>query len=171
MSRYPWAVALMLVGLAPAAWAEVFRCVKDGTTVFSDKPCAADAQAYTPKEPLTVVPAGGPAPDLAKQFDRSVEAGKAARDKADAAWNKDYQARKATEGRVAKARIEGRATVGMSAADVRNLLGEPYFTSHNENRGVVREGWTYRNRDGSRTVVRFKDGVVTEVTTTRGRRK
>ena len=172
MSRYPWAVALILMVLTPLAHAEVFRCQKDGVTVFSDKPCADQAQTYTPKQPLVVVPSGDKAPDLAKQYDQRIQREAAARDKADAAWSKDYQARKQQDERISKARAQGRVTVGMTDNEVRARLGEPLFSSHNENRGVVREAWTYKNNDRTRTVVRFKDGVVTEVSTSsKGRRK
>ena len=171
MSRYPLAAALVLMVLAPGARAEVFRCQKDGTTVFSDKPCADDAQTYAPKHPLVVVPGDGRAPDLAKQYDQRQQKETQARDQADRAWNKDYQARKAQDERLSRARAQGRVTAGMDASEVRNKLGEPLFTSHNENAGVTREAWTYKNHDGSRTVVRFKNGVVTETSTAKGRRK
>ena len=87
---------LLILALLPfGANAEVFRCQKDGTTVFSDKPCATDAQAYTPK-PIQVMPATK-VPDLSKQYDQRISKETKARDKDNEAWNKDYQAKKQQE--------------------------------------------------------------------------
>ncbi len=159
MPRFPLAVTLVL-GLLPfGAQAELFRCQKDGTTVFSDKPCSADAQAYTPK-PIQVVPAVK-AHDLAKQYDERTAKAVKERDKANEAWNKEYQAKKQQEETIRNARIDGKAVAGMSQQQVRDMLGDPQVTSHNENMGVVREGWTYKNPDGTRSIVYFKNGVVT----------
>jgi len=159
MTRFVTAATLTLALLPFGASAELFRCQKDGTTVFSDKPCAADAQAYTPK-PIQVIPSIK-TKDLAKQYDERTAKAVKERDKANEAWNKEYQAKKEQEEKIRDARIEGKAVAGMSQQQVRDILGAPQVTSHNENRGVVREGWTYKNPDGSRSIVYFKDGIVT----------
>ena len=173
MGRYWGVAAVLLLAGAPGAWAgaEVFRCQKDGVTVFTDKPCTDNAQTYAPRVPLVVVPRAAKAPDLAKQYDQRVQRETQQRDKADAAWSKDYEKRKQHDARLEKARAQGTVGVGMDQHEARSKLGEPTFTSHNENAGVTRDAWTYKHPDGSRTIVRFKDGVVTEVSTSRGRRK
>lgn len=160
MSRFSLALSLILtLALLPmTASAEMYRCKKEGATVFSDKPCASDAQEYSPK-PIQVIPAIK-APDLAKQYDQRKAKERQERDQANEAWNKDHQALKQREETVRNARIAHKVVAGMSQQDVRNMLGNPQVTSHNENRGVVREGWTYKNPDGSRDVVYFKDGIV-----------
>jgi hypothetical protein len=167
MPRFSLTPLLILALLPFSAHAEVFRCQKDGTTVFSDKPCATDAQAYTPK-PIQVMPATK-APDLAKQYDQRTAKETKARDKDNEAWNKDYQAKKQQEETIRDARVARKAVVGMSQQQVRDMLGNPQVTSHNENLGVVREGWTYKNPDGSRDIVYFKDGVVTNTSRKSGK--
>jgi hypothetical protein len=159
MTRLPIVLALSLTLLPPCVVAEVYRCQKDGSTVFSDKPCEADAQAYQPKQSIVVVPRDK-TPDLAKQYDERTVKETQERDTANDAWNKDYEVRKKKEASFRDAGIKRQAVEGMSQQQVRDLLGNPQITSRNENLGVVREGWTYRNRDGSRSVVYFKNGVV-----------
>jgi hypothetical protein len=157
---------LILVLLPLAARAELFRCEKDGTTVFSDKPCADNAEAYKPK-PIQVVPATK-AGDLAKQYDeRSAKAAKE-RDQANEAWNKEHQEKKQQEDRIRDARVKREVVAGMSQQQVLDLMGKPQVTSHNENLGVVREGWNYKKPDGSRDIVYFKDGIVTSTASKRG---
>jgi hypothetical protein len=159
MTRFPVALALGLILLPPCAAAEVYRCQKDGGIVFSDKPCEADAQTYQPKQSIVVVPRDK-TPDLAKQYDQRSAKETQERDKANDAWNKDYQVHKKKEASFRDAGIKRKAVEGMSQQQVRDLLGDPQITSRNENLGVVREGWTYKNRDGSRSVVYFKNGLV-----------
>ena len=167
MFRFSLAATLFLALLPLGTSAEMFRCQKDGTTVFGDKPCAEDAQAYTPK-PLQVVPAAK-VPDLAKQYDQRISKETQERDKANEAWNKDHQAKKKQEEVIRNARVEGKVIAGMDQEQVRSILGKPYSTSHNENLGVVREGWTYKYPDGSRMLVYFKDGLVTNTSSKKGK--
>lgn len=161
------ALTLILVLLPFGAQAELFRCQKEGTTVFSDKPCAADAETYDPK-PIQVVPATK-APDLAKQYDQRAAKETKDRDQANEAWNKEHQAKKQQEEITRNARIAGKVVAGMTQDQVRDMLGKPQVTSHNENLGVVREGWTYKRPDGSRDIVYFKDGIVTKTASKRGK--
>jgi len=158
MSRFNIVAAFALILLPLVASAELYRCPKDGTTVFSDKPCSDDAQPYMPK-PIQVVPATK-VPDLAKQYDDRVSKEVKERNKADAAWSKDYEAKKQQDETIRNARMAGKVVVGMTQQQVRDLLGDPQIHSRNENKNIVREGWTYKNRDGSRTIVYFKDGIV-----------
>ena len=167
MFRFSLAATLFLALFPLGANAEVFRCQKDGTTVFSDKPCADDAQAYNPK-PIQIVPSVK-APDLAKQYDQRVTKEIKVRDQANESWNKEYQEQKKQDETIRDARIDGKVVSGMSQEQVRSMLGKPQVTSHNENLGVVREGWTYKNPDGSRTLVYFKDGLVTGTSSKKGK--
>ena len=167
MSRFLPALSLILVLLPFGAQAELFRCQKDGTAVFSDKPCADDAQAYTPK-PIQVMPSTKAA-DLAKQRDQRIAKEAKDRDQANEAWNKDHQEKKQQEETIRDARIARKVVAGMTQQQVRDMLGNPQVTSHNENLGVVREGWTYKNPDGSRDIVYFKNGVVTDTSRKSGK--
>lgn len=153
------AAPFILALLPMVAGAQVFRCPKEGTTVFSDKPCEEGAKAYAPK-PILVVPAGK-AVNLADQYDDRQFQKKQERDEANAVWNKEHQERTEQEEAIRDARIERKAIAGMSQDQVRDMFGEAQVVSHNENMGVVREGWTYKHNDGSRTIVYFKDGIVT----------
>lgn len=167
MPRFSLAMTLMLVLLPFGASAEMFRCQKDGATVFSDKPCASDAEAYTPK-PIQVVPSVK-VPDTAKQSEQRAAKDSKARDEENKAWNEEHQARKKQEESIRNARIDNKVIAGMNQQQVRDMLGDPQVTSHNENLGVVREGWTYKNPDGSRTVVYFKNGIVSSTSSRSGK--
>ena len=167
MFRISPAATLFLALLPLSASAEVFRCQKDGTTVFTDKPCAEGTQAYNPK-PLQVVPSVK-VPDLSKQFDQRVDKETKQRDQANEAWNKDHEAQNKQDETIRNARIDGKVVSGMSQEQVQSMLGKPQVSSHNENLGVVREGWTYKNPDGSRTLVYFKDGIVSGTSTKKGK--
>lgn len=161
-------VLLLIPALLPfGAHAEVFRCQKDGTTVFSDKPCAADAQSYTPKA-IQIMPATKAA-DMAKQYDERVAKGAQGRDQANEAWNKEHEAKKQQEAVIHNARVDHKVVAGMTQREVRDMLGNPQVTSHNENLGVVREGWTYKKSDGSRNIVYFKDGIVSNTSSKSGK--
>lgn len=167
MPRFRQILLPVLVLLPLAAQAELFRCEKDGTTVFSDKPCSDKAEAYKPK-PIQVVPATKAA-DLAKQYDERTAKAAKERDQANEAWNKEHQEKKQTEDRIRDARVKREVVAGMSQQQVLDLMGKPQVTSHNENLGVVREGWTYKKPDGSRDIIYFKDGVVTSTTSRNGK--
>lgn len=161
-------LVLPMVLLPPVARAdEMFRCEKDGTIVFSDKPCAADAEAYKPK-PIQVMPATK-VPDLAKQYDERMARQTKDRDEANEAWNKEHQEKKQQDARIRDARVGRKVVAGMSQQEVLDMLGKPQVTSHNENLGVVREGWTYKKPDGSRDIVYFKDGIVTSTASRNGK--
>ena len=163
MSRFRLLATLALL-LPWAAHAKMYRCDKGGTVLFSDKPCAPDAQPYRPKE-IQVIPSVKDAPDLAKEYDERMARQTRERDKDNEAWNKAHETQKKKDEAVRAAWVKGKPAAGMSQQQVRNLLGDPLVTSHNENRGVVREGWTYVMPDGSRTIVYFKDGIVSSTAT------
>ena len=164
------AAGLALLMIASAAQADVYQCQKDGVTVFSDKPCAADAQTYHPAHPVQVIPHVD-APDLAKQYDDKVQQGRKARDQAYAQSNSEYQAQKDEDERLHSAMVQGKVVVGMSAAQVRTLMGTPLGTRRQARKGSVTEVWTYQQKDGSRLAVSLKDGKVVSLYEKRGRSK
>jgi|GEM_PF-2649464 len=53
--RIATAIALMLIAL-PATSGDIYRCVEDQVTVFSDQPCDADAQPLSLTGNLSVIP-------------------------------------------------------------------------------------------------------------------
>ena len=56
--------ALALLALAaPAAQAQLFKCVKDGKTVYQDSACDDTAKQSTVRAPTAPAPAPAPAPD------------------------------------------------------------------------------------------------------------
>lgn len=154
--RMLWLGILLL--MADPAMAEIYRCPQGKTTVFSDKPCDASAEAYEPKTPLIVVP-HKKAPDLAEQYDARIAQEKKAIQEENADWNKKYKAKKAEEERLRAARAKGEVTQGMQPDEVRRLMGEPTEISRDEDRSNTHETWTYlAGRD--KTQIYFKDGVV-----------
>lgn len=151
-----------LLLLATAAHAEVYKCVVAGKTSYTDRPCAAGAEpAALP--PLMAVPSR-PSADLAAGHDARINRDKASRDKADAAFVKSHAEKTAREKAVRAAIIDHQVVKGMTASEVDSALGSADETLPNGTR-------RYR-RDGQRTTVTFKDGVVSSVgTTTEGRKK
>jgi len=158
-------VATTLAGLALAAGpalADVYRCRADGVTVFSDRPCGGAAPLALP--PPTVIPRGEE--EAAREYDRRIQAGRQARDEADAEWLDAHEARKAQQERSRSARIAGSVVEGMLSGDVRALLGSP-----DEVRSIASgEQWLYRPGQGLTRTITFRDGAVVRISET-GRRK
>lgn len=161
-------MGVFMLLLAGVAQAEVYRCPKADTTVFSDRPCDAAAEPYRAPQAPVIVP-HQKAPDLARQYDERVAREKRENAQSDAEWNRQYKARKSTEARLEQARRQRKVVQGMKADEVRRLLGEPTETSRDEDHEHVRESWTYRLDDG-KTQVYFKDGVVTRTTHKKSRK-
>jgi hypothetical protein len=154
---------LLAAGLALAAGAEpVYKCEKDGKFVYTDQPCAPDAQPHALPSAIVVKPSGKSERELAKQHDARIRRDRAQRDKSDAAWVKEHESRKDREARVREAIIEHRAIKGMSADEVRQALGEPDKVSRSESYGSDKETWTYRE-DGATRSVNFKNGEVSSI--------
>ena len=72
-------LAALLLAAGFPSWAEVYRCPRGDTTVFSDRPCGDQAVPYQAQRPLVVVP-HQKAPDLARQYDERLAREKKARD-------------------------------------------------------------------------------------------
>ncbi len=161
-------LAVFAAAAAPPAPAEVYRCVVGGVTQFSDRPCqAGDAPLAVPQ--ANVMPADRAAAPLAEQHDRRVQAGREARDAEDAAWRQDHEARTAEAERLRAARVRGEVVRGMSAADVRRLLGTPTKIDSDRDARGLRERWSYADSGAGRVTVTLRDGVVSDVR--RSRRK
>lgn len=156
LTAYAAALALLLT---PIAHAQVYRCEKGGVTVFSDKPCAANAEAYRPAHPLQVIP-HDEVPDAALKTDDKLERERKARDEDYAKANRQYQEKKQEDQRVRAAQAQGKVAVGMSAAQVRDLMGEPLTTRRQKRKGRETEVWTFRQDDGSRLAVSLDRGKV-----------
>jgi len=158
------ATALTCAGLPFGAQAQVYRCQKDSVTVYSDKPCAADAKP-TQLPPAVVIPAG-PRSDLLQEAEqREQRAAKItqATKEAEAVWQDKHASEKAEAERLRSARVSGVVVEGMTTADVRHLHGEPMLVSHSTNNKGVRETWSYAEQDGKRLHVTFTDGRVSAV--------
>ena len=147
---------LLMLATLPAA-ADVYRCMVDGKTVFTDRPCDSQAAPHA-LQPSTVV-----APDnnkgLAKQHDQRLQEQLKARDQADREWLEQHRADKVEAQRLRKALVEDRVISGMTPQQVRRVLGYPEQVRRSTNKGVVTERWTYRNGKSKRHI-RFADGVV-----------
>ena len=156
----PLLTAVALGALAAgAAHAEVYRCQKDGVTVFSDKPCARDAETYRPEHPLQVIPHDA-VPETALKPDDKLERARRARDAEYARSNREYEAGKQEAARVRAGLAQGRVTIGMTAAQVRDLMGEPLTTRRQKRKGRETEVWTFRQDDGSRLAISLHQGKV-----------
>lgn len=129
------------------AAAQVYRCEQDGVVRYTDKPCSSKSRPVDLPDPI-VVPAG-PKADLLGDARRKRQAGREARDQADAEWVAGHEARKADEERLRTARITRTVVEGMSADDVRRIHGEPAVVSKRETKSGTRETWSYA-LDGDR---------------------
>lgn len=160
-------LGLMLAsGLARA---EVYRCERDGKTVYTDRACHADAQPETVRAPNTVTATPGER-KLARDFDRRVERDRKARDKADRVWMRQHSAAEADAARIRGAVDERRVVRGMTHDQVRMLLGTPAQTVSSVARDADIERWTYRG-DGGERVVTFRNGLVSSAGADKKRKK
>ena len=151
-----------------AAEAGVYRCTVDGVMQFSDKPCQAGDAPLDLSAP-NVVQADADAAPLAEQYDRRTRDYQKARAADDSAWRKDYETRSADAERLRAARANREVVRGMSAADVRRLLGEPQRTA--SGKGGRSETWTYADDGGGRVTVTLQGGLVSNVSRSGGNRK
>ncbi len=149
--------------LSAAADAAVYRCERDGTVIYADKPCSAGAK---PADlPAAIVVPAGPAPDLLKLAEERDAKARAARNKSDAEWLEAHEAEKAEAEQIRAGRIADEVVEGMSAADVRRLRGEPAVISSATGKSGARETWSYVLDNGSRLHVTFSNGKVSGVRT------
>lgn len=150
-------IVVLLLITVPAT-AQVYRCPQGKTTVFSDKPCDSQSQPYQAQRQVIVVP-HDKAPDLARQYDERIAREKKAGEAENAAWNRDYKARKTEQERLRAARAKRKVVQGMKEEEVRRLMGEPTEISRDEDRNNIRETWTYL-QERNKVQVYLKDGVV-----------
>lgn len=152
---------LLLVAMLPAS-AEVYRCVDGDRVRYTDQPCVAGEVPHA-LPPAVVLPA--PVVDDAdvEQAERRRAAAAERRNDADAKWTAEYEARKADQERLRRARGRGEVVEGMSMEDVRRLHGEPYDVSRARGGKAERETWNYVLAGGGRLGVTFTDGRVTAV--------
>jgi hypothetical protein len=159
-------VCLLLV----STWLEatpVYRCEQEGVVTFTDRPCAAQAPPHDLPQAVIIGSPTAVERDLARRHDERIRKGKAVRDREDARWLKEYQAREDREQRVRDAILAREVIRGMTADEVHRALGRPDRVARSQTHGTPKETWTWRDERGTRTV-NFKDG---EVTSTSLRRK
>ena len=147
-------MAVLLVPVAAAA--EVYRCTQDGRTVYTDRPCSAEA-APADLPPIHLTPAGKSA-DLAADHDARIRKGRERRDAADAKFVQAEQARQERAKTIRQAIIDRRAIVGMSASELDSALGAPDARSGKDGR----ERWIWNEND-HRLTVTLRDGRVTAI--------
>ncbi len=154
---------LCAVLFSSASTAAVYRCERDGTVIYADKPCAAGAK---PAElPAAIVVPAGPSADLLKMAEERAAKSRAGRDKANAEWLKTHEAGKAEAEQIREGRIADEIVEGMSASDVRRMRGEPAVVSKASGKSGPSETWSYVLDDGSRLHVTLVQGKVTAVRT------
>lgn len=162
--------AVLLALVCSAAQAEVYRCDKDGKTVFTDRPCHAEAQPEALREPNRVTATPGER-KLASQYDRRLERERKARDRADRQWVKDRDASDAQAARIRQAIEQHKAVRGMTPDQVQMALGRPESVETSSGKQGDIEQWTYRADSDGRKVVTFRDGVVSTASSSRKKRK
>lgn len=154
-------LGLLVLLVAGAAPAEVFRCERDGRVTFTDTPCAAGAQPLAIAAPSTI--ASSPGADLAGDYDERLSRERRARVDADTRWLERHAAARADEQRIRSALAENRVVAGMTTAQVRQVWGEPDDVQVQIDQNASRERWVYRGDRGSargRRTLSFEDGRV-----------
>jgi hypothetical protein len=155
-------------GASPAASSAIYRCTQNGATVFTDHPCPhSDGSPAVPLQmtPLTPMAPPGKLADTSKQ-----EAAAARKHReADAAWLKDYTARKEKDEAIRKGLVENVIVKGMSPAQVESILNLPNRT---ESKGQDGARWIYLDGQQRRTIT-FKNGevVADSATAQQGKKK
>jgi hypothetical protein len=160
-------LAILLLLNAASAFADVYRCERNGRLEFSDRACEAGQAAIEIAEPNSMQTAAGDAA-LAARYDRETSARRARIRAEVAALEKTAQQRRQHEDRIRDATMHGIVAVGMTQAQVTAILGEPVSTSSHESESGRSETWTFRDGNIAHTV-QFKDGKVTSVSRHNGR--
>lgn len=158
-------LGLVLLLICLPASADVYRCQRgNGTATYTDKPChKGDKPADLPDINVVKTPrpkTGDKA--LARQWDERLEREKKARDKADAAWVKEYDDKQTKEERVRSGRLNRKVVAGMTPEQVREVLGEPDSILTQEGRENIIV-WSYKPRQGPQHTISFRAGEVNSV--------
>ena len=160
----PLAFGVAMLLTTPSFAAPVYKCVEQGRVTYTDRPCAAGAQAAELPNLIVTAPPSGAERALAQAHDARIARDQAERDRADGEWLTQHRNRRDHEARVRKAILEHKVIKSMTRDEVKLALGEPDRVDSGDSFGTAKETWTYA-ADGRTRVVNFKDG---EVTTTRG---
>ena len=148
----------------------VYKCQEKGKITYTDRPCSATATASTLPMLVVTDPPSATERALARAHDERIARGQAERDRDDEAWLKGHELAKDRAERVRKAIIGHKVIKGMTAAEVRQSLGEPDEVARSESFGSDKETWTYEG-DGEKRTVNFKDAQVTTTSARRGTRR
>lgn len=146
---------LLPIMVCLTAQAAVYRCERNGGVVYTDQPCVGGSAPHR-LPPVGVMPGTGPdAADVAKQYDERTAGEREARDKDNAAWNQQHEARAQAQEKFDLAIADKRVIKGMSADHVRRARGSPDEVE----RRPGGESWVYGSGK-SRETVDFVDGRV-----------
>lgn len=158
-------LTITLFVVSTSANGSVYKCTApDGSLTFSDKPCPGQTneEVQVRDAPPNSAPAPGYDPleaqkRMAEEWDRKREAETRANLNRRSQEVSEKKARDAEAKRIRDARISDRIVRGMSADDVRNVLGRP--DKVNPSSGG-REQWVYYESSGT-DYVHLRNGEVT----------
>lgn len=157
---------------ASAVAAEVYRCEREGRTVYTDRPCSKGAKpAELPEINFVTTPGASKSnAALAKEWDERTQRDKQARARADAAWIKEHDEKQSAADRVRAGLMRRKVVKGMSPDQVREILGEPDATVLQEGRENITV-WSYKPKDGPQYTISFRGGEVNSVSSRKGKKK
>ena len=138
----------------------VYKCQEKGAITYTDRPCAAGAEAATLPDLIVTAPPARAQLELARAHDARIARESSDRVRGDAEWLKQHGQRRDREARVRKAILGHEVIRNMTPDEVRQALGEPDHVDTGDSYGTAKETWTYLD-GGSRRTVNFKDGKVT----------
>ncbi|MFN2348660.1 MAG: DUF4124 domain-containing protein [Thioalkalivibrio sp.] len=151
---------LLLIALtvSTTAHAQVYRCEVNGQTVFSQAPCAPDAETIQTAPPRRSTAPRGLRPgerDALRQQSNRVE-----RERARAAEHHEAERERQ---RIDSALRSRQVVPGMTPDQVRRAWGAPVRINRTDSQRSYREQWVYEREDDRRNYVHFRDGLVTSV--------
>ncbi|ACL71477.1 hypothetical protein Tgr7_0379 [Thioalkalivibrio sulfidiphilus HL-EbGr7] len=149
---------ICLLGISSGAHSQVYRCEVNGQTVFSQTPCAPEAEAIrTEPTAPSAAPRGlrpGEIQNLRQQSSRTD------RERARAA---EHNASERDRARLEEATRARQVVPGMTPEQVRRAWGSPSRVNVTDSRYSYNEQWVYERENYRRDYVHFRNGLVTSV--------
>lgn len=154
-----------LMAAASGAQAQVYRCVVDGKTVFSDLPCPAGAKAEAVRLFNDAPTAADAAAARARgQQLREQDALERAQQEAEARARSELAAERLRHMARSRQAVSDREVfVGMSAADALESWGAPTTINRSHRASGVKEQWVYREPERKTRYIYVENGQVTAI--------
>jgi len=159
--RYTGVIATMLVMFS--AEAQIYKCVIDGKTTFSQFQCGESAKVVEIDNYAVETTATAEAVTSSLENNPLLleyRAKRKTRLMAQEAAAKAYEAKRAQEKYIKKAVDDGRIVMGMGPEDVKDVLGDPHEVKTTKSSNGLSQQWYYWRNKRIAHYVTFRDGKV-----------